>query len=111
MSPPSGSLPPAITARTVGVAALLAVAVGLLAYGSLLVPQDYGRAAPIWIANALTVVFVLRGAPGRWPLWVAAGFIGNFAADVAVGNTLITSAALAPRARRTPISCVRWPTM
>jgi signal transduction histidine kinase/CheY-like chemotaxis protein len=86
---------PAITARTLVAAALLALGVAVLAYGSLLVPQDYGRAAPIWVANALTVVFVLRGAPGRWPLWVAAGFIGNFAADVAIGNTILTSVALA----------------
>jgi len=86
---------PVVTVRTLFAAALLAGVVGVLAYGSLLVPQDYGRAAPIWVANALTVVFVLRGAPGRWPLWVAAGFIGNFAADVAVGNTIITSMALA----------------
>lgn len=98
MSPPSAASMGAtsgFTARTFGAAAFLAVAVALLAYGSLLVPQDYGRAAPIWLANALTVVFILRGAPGRWPLWVAAGFLGNFVADLAIGNTILTSTVLA----------------
>jgi len=98
MSPALPASPAAasfVTGRTLAAAALLAVAVGVLAYASLHVPQDYGRAAPIWVANALTVVCVLRSQPGRWPIWVLAGFLGNFAADVAIGNTVLTSIALA----------------
>lgn len=86
---------PPITGRTLAAAGLLSVVVAVLAYASLLAPQDYGRAAPIWVANAITVVFVLRSGPGRWPIWVAAGFLGNFAADIAIGNTIITSVVLA----------------
>jgi signal transduction histidine kinase len=81
--------------RTLARAAALALAVGLLAYGSLWVPQDYGRAAPIWIANALPLVAVLRSRPGRWWIWVAAGFVGNTAADLAIHHTLATAVALA----------------
>jgi signal transduction histidine kinase/CheY-like chemotaxis protein len=81
--------------RTLAGAFLVAVAVGLMAYASLLVPQDYGRAAPIWIANALTVVCVLRSTRGRWPIWMLAGFVGNFMADLAIGNTVLTSVVLA----------------
>ena len=95
-APPARSFKaPKVAGRTVAEAALLAVAVGVLAYASLWAPQDYGRAAPIWVANALTVVAVLRSGPGRWPIWVAAGFLGNAAADLAVGNTVATSLALA----------------
>jgi len=73
----------------------LAVGVAVLAYASLWIPQDLGRAAPIWIANALPVAGVLRSRPGRWWIWVAAGFVGNFAADLAIRHTLTTAAALA----------------
>jgi len=89
------TLVPTVTGRTLVAAAVLAAAVGVMAYTSLHVPQDFGRAAPIWVANALTVVCVLRSAPGRWPIWVAAGFLGNTVADIAVGNTLVTSFVLA----------------
>jgi len=81
--------------RTLVQAAVLAVAVGVVAYGSLWVPQDFGRVAPIWIANALPLVAVLRSRPGRWWIWVAAGFVGNAAADLAIDHTVPTAAALA----------------
>ena len=42
---PSGPAP-FVTWRILAAAALLALLVGLLAYGSLLVPRDLGRAAP-----------------------------------------------------------------
>jgi len=98
MSPALPASPGAVapvSGRTLAAAALLAVAVGLLAYGALQVPQDYGRAAPIWVANALTVVCVLRSPPGRWPIWVLAGFLGNTAADLVSDNTVPTAIALA----------------
>jgi signal transduction histidine kinase/CheY-like chemotaxis protein len=95
-APPARSFKaPTITGRTVLDAALLAAAVGVLAYASLWVPQDFGRAAPIWVANAVTVVAVLRSAPGRWPIWVAAGFLGNTVADLFADNSVPTAIALA----------------
>ena len=81
--------------RTLAQAAALALAVGLMAYGSLWVPQDFGRAAPIWIANALPLVAVLRSRRGRWWIWVLAGFVGNTAADLAIQHTIPTAMALA----------------
>ncbi|HEY0646806.1 ATP-binding protein, partial [Phenylobacterium sp.] len=95
-APPARSFKaPTITGRTVVDAALLAAAVGVLAYASLWAPQDFGQASPIWVANTLTVVAILRSGPGRWPIWLAAGFLGNAMADLAVGNTIATSIALA----------------
>jgi signal transduction histidine kinase/ActR/RegA family two-component response regulator len=81
--------------RTLVQAAALGLAVGLLAYASLWVPQDFGRVAPIWIANALPLVAVLRSRPGRWWIWVVAGFVGNAAADLAIQHTFATAVALA----------------
>jgi signal transduction histidine kinase len=91
-STPAALMP---SGRTALAAALVALAVGVLSYASLLVPQDYGRAAPVWVANAVTVACILRSGGHHWPIWVVAGFLGNAAADLAIGNTLATSAALA----------------
>ena len=71
----------------------LGLAVTLVAYLSLNAPRDYGRSAPIWLANALTLACILR-SPGRSRLWLAAGFLGNVAADLLIGDSVATALVL-----------------
>ena len=61
--------------------AALALLTGLLVSISLAAPRDLGRVAPIWPANAVVLICVLR-APGRWRAFLAAGFLGNLAGDL-----------------------------
>src|SRR4051812_42652709 len=61
---------------------LFAAAICVLCMVSIEIPRDLGRAAPFWPANAL-VLGVLLIAPRRsWFAWLAAGALGNFAADL-----------------------------
>ncbi|MBW8813021.1 MAG: MASE1 domain-containing protein [Caulobacterales bacterium] len=80
----------ATAAKAAAFSALVAVA----AYAALYAPRDLGRVTPIWPANALTVVALLRAAPRRWPLWMAAGFAGNLLADLMVDDSFDRALAL-----------------
>jgi signal transduction histidine kinase/CheY-like chemotaxis protein len=56
------------------------------AFVALYAPRDLGQVTPIWVANAVTLAVVLRSSGRGWPLWVMAGFAGNLAADLLVGD-------------------------
>jgi PAS domain S-box-containing protein len=73
-------------------AALHAIGAGLivfaLAWCSLALIQGPGRVAPLWPANAVLLVCLLRSAVRRWPGLLLAGLAGNLAADLMVGDSL-----------------------
>ncbi len=60
--------------------AIVAVLVCLLAWASLHFSRELGRVAPIWMANSVWLIFLLRAPKRRWPALLAAGLIGNIAA-------------------------------
>ena len=70
--------PSADVLRTIGAG----LAVFALAWGSLMLVRHTGRVAPIWPANALVLVCLLRSRVRRWPVFILAGFLGNVAADL-----------------------------
>src|ERR1700722_19469467 len=70
--------PGADVLRTIGAG----LAVFALAWGSLTLVMHTGRVAPIWPANALVLVCLLRSRVRRWPVFILAGFLGNVAADL-----------------------------
>lgn len=74
--------------------ALAAVVAGL-AYFGLVVPRDVGRVAPIWLANAPVLAVLLRAPPRQWWMWLAAGFAGHMAADLAATESALLSLGLA----------------
>ena len=90
---PEGPTPPSAW-RTAARAGLLALVVMATAYVALWAPRDYGRATPIWPANALILACLLRSPPSRWWIWALAGLGGNLAADLAVGDGIIKALAL-----------------
>ena len=71
---------------------LRAGCVGLIVFaacwGSLALIQRTGRVAPVWPANALVLVFLLRSDARRWPGFILAGLAGNLAADFITGDKL-----------------------
>src|SRR5512143_3856576 len=72
--------------RTALEAALAGLAVMALAWISITVTVGAGRAAAIWPANAVILACLIRRRPGRWPVFVLAGFAGNLAANFLVGD-------------------------
>ena len=51
-------------------------------------PRELGRVTPIWPANALTLALLLGLPRKRWPIWLAAAWAGNLAANVLAGDRL-----------------------
>jgi len=74
--------------RTLIGAAMAGLAVFVLSYFCIAIFVQDGRAAAIWPANAVVVVCLLRANPRVWPLFLAAGFAGNLAADLSMHDNL-----------------------
>ena len=80
--------PPKLDGPVVGIALLFGVAFFLLAWGEIGFTRGAGRIASVWLANAVAVAVLLR-QPARTRLLLAiAGFAGNVAANLAVGDSL-----------------------
>ena len=67
-------------------ALLTAVLVFVLALASLMYTRQFGHLAAVWPPNAMAVAALLRVETKRWPLFVAAGMIGLFAALLVMGG-------------------------
>jgi PAS domain S-box-containing protein len=71
-------------------AALRAFAAGVLVFAGALAGVKLALIsdgpAPLWPANAILLVFMLRGRPADWAAYLAAGFAGNWLAIAAIGN-------------------------
>jgi signal transduction histidine kinase len=64
------------------------------ACGGLALSDLIGRVSAIWVANAIMVFYLLK-QPGRaWPALLAAGLGANFAADLFMGDPVLTAAIL-----------------
>jgi PAS domain S-box-containing protein len=88
-------LRPGARLRTALEAAAAGVAVFALAYLAIVVTWSAGRAAAIWPANAVILACLVRRKPGRWPAFVLAGFAGNAAANLVVGDAPVIAIGLA----------------
>jgi len=74
--------------------AAAAVLVFLCACGGLALSDLIGRISALWLGNAVLVYFLLRHPLRSWPILLAAGLGGNYAADLAMGDSPATAAAL-----------------
>ena len=59
---------------------------------SIVMPRMIGRGEGIWLANAVTLSFLLTLPPRRWAAWLVASGLGNVAAGVLAGEHLGMSA-------------------
>ena len=67
-------------------AAIVAALVCGLAWLSLDITQPFGRVSPIWLGNAVWLVFLLRNPVRRWPALLLAGLAGNMTANFVIGD-------------------------
>jgi len=71
-----------------------AALVFLSAAGGLGLSDVIGRVSALWIANAILVYFLLKHPRREWMLILAAGLLGNFTADLVMGDDVLTAAVL-----------------
>ena len=76
-------------------AIMLALAVAVIAWLGIVMTRYSGRIAVVWLANGLAVALLLRRPRGDWVLLAGAGFAGNVAANLLVGDTLVAATLLA----------------
>ena len=88
---PDQDHPPAAGAKAGrGAEARQTIAAGLLVFalswGSLMLVEHTGRVTPLWPANAVVLVCLLRSNVRRWPVFLLSGYLGNLAADLLNGD-------------------------
>jgi len=71
-----------------------AALVFLGACGGLTLSELIGRVSALWVANAILVFFLLKHSRRGWGAILLAGLGANFAADLFMGDPVLTSAAL-----------------
>ncbi|KJB89859.1 hypothetical protein N826_13785, partial [Skermanella aerolata KACC 11604] len=64
------------------------------AWAGIMITHEADRIAPIWITNAVLLTVLLRSPPHRWPLVLAVGCTANVAANIATGDSAVTSLGL-----------------
>ena len=64
----------------------VAVLVFALAWLSIRISMGWGRVSPIWLPNAVWLVFLLQTPMRRWPALLLAGMAGDILADISVGD-------------------------
>ncbi|WP_164089114.1 ATP-binding protein [Sphingorhabdus sp. YGSMI21] len=74
---------------------LVSAMFGLLAWGGIMLTQDEGRIAVVWLANAVLVAVILRSAKRHVPYYLAGAFLANIAANLLAGDTVLNATALA----------------
>jgi len=72
----------------------IAALVFIGACGGLALSDLIGRVSAIWVANAILVYFLLKHARREWPAILIAGLGANFFADIFMGDSALTAAAL-----------------
>ena len=75
-------------------ASALLVAVLVATAYSLLLTRHTGTNVTMWIANGVVVGALLRVPDERWPLYLAAAFVGYFAGKMLLGDPLLSSLVL-----------------
>ncbi len=68
--------------------ALVSVLVALISWAGIVLTREGGRVATIWLANGFIVGLLLRVPKNLWGNFIAAGFLGNVAANVLAGDTV-----------------------
>jgi PAS domain S-box-containing protein len=76
--------------------AACAAAVFALAWLSVKLSLAWNRVSPIWLPNAIWLVFLLNAPARRWPALLLAGVAGDMLADVAIGDGSSLALGLAP---------------
>jgi diguanylate cyclase (GGDEF)-like protein len=66
--------------------AIVAVMVGVMAWGSIVLTREGGRVASIWLANGALLGVLLTTRWQRWPAYLLAGYLANFTADWLAGD-------------------------
>ena len=64
----------------------LGLLVFALAWVSIKLSMPWRRMPPIWLPNAVWVAFLLRSKFRQWPALLIAGFLGNLAASLSIGD-------------------------
>lgn len=67
---------------------------GLAAWLGIELTRETGRVALIWVANGGLIAIILSSPRSRWPTYFAASFVANVFANLATGDSLLTSSAL-----------------
>jgi PAS domain S-box-containing protein len=80
--------------RPAAEAMVAGLAVFVLASASIATTQPAGQVALFWPANAVIVAAVVNRRLAQWPAFLAAGLLGNLAADLVWGDTLFIAADL-----------------
>ena len=77
---------------------LKTLAVGLavcaLAWISITATTAHGRVAAIWPANAVVLAALFRAPSRRWAALLASGFVGNFTANLLIGDATLVGLAM-----------------
>jgi diguanylate cyclase (GGDEF)-like protein/PAS domain S-box-containing protein len=66
-----------------------ALAYFILATASISLTSDGKSIATLWLANAVIVAMLVPIPPRRWPLFLVAGFVGNWVANVLTRGSLV----------------------
>ena len=86
----------------------LTAAVFATAWGGIELTWVTGRISDIWIANSIVLAFLLRYPRSAWPLILAAGVLGNAAADILVHDSL-SAVAIFSVANVVEVLALAWP--
>ena len=89
---------------------LLAIAVAVFASAVLCLALIWNgeRIAGIWLGNAFILAPMLRHRRSAWPMLLAAGLVGNFCADIVMGDTL-SNALVTPLINACEVLMVAFP--
>ncbi|MBV9990907.1 MAG: MASE1 domain-containing protein [Alphaproteobacteria bacterium] len=90
----AGAASPRASAPSASVLLWIAALVFAGACGGLALSDLIGRVSALWVANAILVYFLLTNPSRDWPLVLGVGLGANFAADLVMGDTVLTGAAL-----------------
>ncbi|HUO44552.1 MAG TPA: diguanylate cyclase [Burkholderiales bacterium] len=67
--------------------AAVASVVGVTAWSSLVLTREADNVASIWLSDGVLLGILLRTRPRYWAAYLAAGYLGNFAADHWFGDS------------------------
>ena len=76
-------------------ALLIALVIGISAWGCIQLTLSSGRVASIWLGNGILLAILLRSPSRNWTTYVLAGLFGNIAANLFSGDSLLISFGLA----------------
>jgi diguanylate cyclase (GGDEF)-like protein/PAS domain S-box-containing protein len=68
--------------------AVLALVVGLIDWGGIMLTREAGRAASVWLANGVVLAVLLCSPKQRWSVQLGVSCAANLAADLLSGDSL-----------------------